>query len=226
MVFYQYTLNCPQLREGAEKFHCASKLPDEVQCVQNFTYSLSSTCCFMWRRHLHGHGSHPRQKQWNVRVDVRMIRESMAFYQGTATLTIKASGPRLGVSLRWMSPCIDILLNLYGAFGNTMRWLWVVAYVDLTDRKSEQPCFWYSSSPSSSKRCVRFQDCTVQSLQKYSRCSASQARTSEDATRLGGARRNHIRARVRLRRHGTARISKSRPTHLAHASRIWLSMRG
>ena len=33
------------------KFHCVLELPDEVQCVRNFTFSLSSTCRFTWRRH-------------------------------------------------------------------------------------------------------------------------------------------------------------------------------
>ena len=228
IVSNQCTLNCPELRVVARKIHCVTKVPDEVQCVPNFTLSLSNMCCFTWRRHFSwSWHSPPPQEQCNVRFDVRMIRESLAFYQGTATLSVTALRPRLGVLLRWMSPCIDILPILFGAFGNTMRWLWVLAYVCASTSNSSEErtaLFWYCSSPMSCKRCVRFQDRTVQSSQKYSRGSASQARTPEYPTRLGGARRNHIRERVRLRRLGTARISKSRPAHLAHASRT--CMRG
>ena len=78
--------------------------------------------------------------------------------------------------------------HLREAFGNTVRWLWVLAYVSAFNKVGS--LFLYRSSPWSCKRQARSQDGAVHIF------CARQAPTS--ATRLGGAGRNHVRVLAHL----------------------------
>ena len=120
-------------------------------------------------------------------------------------LRLRSVGLNLGVVLRWMLAVYRHVPHLREAFGNTVRWLWVLAYVSAFNKVGS--LFWYRSSPWSCKRQARSQDGAVHIF------CARQAPTS--ATRLGGAGRNHVRVRICFRGLGTARISKS----ITHPSR-------
>ena len=92
-------------------------------------------------------------------------------------LRLRSVGLNLGVVLRWILAVYRHIPHLREALGNTLRWLWVLAYLSAFSKVGS--LFWYR------KHQARCQDSTVQIF------CARQAPTS--ATRLGGAGRNHVR---------------------------------
>ena len=97
-------------------------------------------------------------------------------------LRLRSVGLNLGVVLRWILAVYRHIPHLREAFGNTVRWLWVLAYLSAFSKIGS--LFWYR------KHQARCQDSTVQIF------CARQTPTS--ATRLGGAGRNHVRVFAHL----------------------------